>query len=206
MIAFRYASVILIGYLLGAIPVGYLVGKTRGIDVREYGSGRTGGTNVLRSAGPLPALFTILGDAFKGMAAVLIAKAILPTPIAESLAGLGAVAGHNWSAFIGFRGGAGTMTALGALLVLSPRALFVIAPLGLIAALASGYASVGSLTVSSLVPLVLLCLIAVGSQPPAHLLYGVGVAAMIIFSLRGNIQRLRAGTERRIWEKAKKRE
>jgi len=206
MIAFRYASVILIGYLLGAIPVGYLAGKTRGIDVREYGSGHVGGTNVLRSAGPVLAFFTVLGDALKGMVAVLIARAILPTPIAEALAGLGAVAGHNWSVFIGFGGGVGTMTTLGALFILSPKALFIIAPLGLIAALVSGYASVGSLTISSLMPLVLLCLIAFGSQPPAYLLYGVGVAAMIIFSLRGNIQRLRAGTERRIYEKARRRE
>ncbi len=206
MLTFRYVSAILIGYLLGAIPVGYLAGKARDIDVRKYGSGHTGGTNVLRSAGPLPALLTVLGDVLKGMAAVLIARAILPTPIAEALAGLGAVAGHNWSAFIGFRGGVGTMTALGALFILSPKALVIVAPLGIIAALASGYASVGSLTVSFTVPLVLLCLTVVSSQPPAHLLYGVGVAAMIALSLRGNIQRLRAGTEHRIREKARRRE
>ena len=114
----QYILVTLIGYLLGAIPVGYLVGKTQGIDVRQYGSGRTGGTNVLRSVGLGAAFFTILGDGLKVMIAVLAARAIMSTPLAEVLAGLGAVGGHNWSFFISFRGGAGAITALGALLLL----------------------------------------------------------------------------------------
>lgn len=200
-----YILVILIGYLLGAIPVGYLVGKTQGIDVRQYGSGRTGGANVLRSIGPRAAFLTILGDILKGMIAVLVARAIMPTPLAEVLAGLRVVGGHNWSVFIGFRGGAGTMTALGALLLLSPKTLSIVASLGLMALLLSRYASVGSLAVSISMPLISLGFIAAGHQPLAHLVYGAGAAAMIIFSLRSNIQRLRTGTERRIGEGARKR-
>jgi glycerol-3-phosphate acyltransferase PlsY len=199
----RYILVTLIGYLLGAVPVGYLVGKTQGIDVRQYGSGRTGGTNVLRALGLGPAFFTVLGDALKGMIAVLVARAIMPTPLAEALAGLGAVGGHNWSVFIGFRGGAGTITALGALSLLSPQTFTVVAPLGLLALLLSRYASVGSLVVSLSMPFVLLGFIAAGHQPLPHLVYGVGVAAIIISALRGNIQRLRTGTERRISKSAK---
>ncbi len=206
MLVLQYISVTLIGYLLGAIPVGYLIGKTQGIDVRQYGSGRTGGTNVLRALGLGAAFFTILGDALKGMIAVLIARTIMPTPLAEALAGLGVVGGHNWSFLINFRGGAGTVTTLGALLLLSPETLFIVTPLGLAALLLSRYASVGSLVVSSSMPLVLLGLVVAGRQPLAHLVYGVGVAVMIIFSLRGNIQRLRAGTERRIGERPKRRD
>jgi len=198
VVVLQYILVTLIGYLLGAIPVGYLVGKTQGIDVRQYGSGRTGGTNVLRSVGFGAAFFTILGDVLKGMIAVLVARAIMSTPLAEVLAALGAVGGHNWSVFISFRGGSGTITALGALFLLSPETLFIVTPLGLMALLLSRYASVGSLVVSFSMPLILLGFIAAGHQPLAHLVYGVGVAAMIIFSLRGNIQRLRTGTERRI--------
>ncbi len=204
VVVLPYILVTLIGYLIGAIPVGYLVGKTQGIDVRQYGSGRTGGTNVLRALGLGPAFFTILGDALKGMIAVLVARAIMPTPLAEALAGLGAVGGHNWSVFIGFRGGAGTITALGALSLLSLQTLFVVTPLGLVALLLSRYASVGSLVISCSMPFVLLGFIAAGHQPLAHLVYGVGVAAIIISALRGNIQRLRTGTERRIGESANK--
>jgi glycerol-3-phosphate acyltransferase PlsY len=204
VLVLQYILVTLIGYLLGAIPVGYLIGKTQGIDVRQYGSGRTGGTNVWRALGPVAAFFTILGDVLKGMTAVLAARAILPTPLAGALAGLGAVGGNNWSFFISFRGGAGTITTLGALFLLSPETLLVVTPLGLIALLLSRYASVGSLVISSSIPFILLGFIAVGRQPLAHLVYGIGVAAMVIFSLRGNIQRLRAGTERRLGDRAKK--
>ena len=158
----------------------------------------------MRSIGLGAAFFTILGDGLKAMSAVLVARAIMSTPLAKVLAGLGAVGGHNWSFFISFRGGAGAITALGALFLLSPGTLFIVAPLGLIALLLSRYASVGSLVVSSSMPFILLGFTAAGHQPLAHLVYGVGVAAMIIFSLRGNIQRLRAGTERRIAEGANK--
>lgn len=106
VVVLQYILVTLIGYLLGAIPVGYLAGKTQGIDVRQYGSGRTGSTHVLRALGLGPVFFTVLGDALKGMIAVLVARAIMstPLPLAEVLAGLGAVGGHNWSVFISFRG------------------------------------------------------------------------------------------------------
>ncbi|HID86544.1 MAG TPA: glycerol-3-phosphate 1-O-acyltransferase PlsY [Anaerolineae bacterium] len=195
---FRYFLVALIGYLIGSIPMGLLIGKWCGVDVRQLGSGRTGGTNVYRAAGIGPAILTALLDIAKGALAVLIARMILPSPSAMVLAGLGAVMGHNWSCYIRFRGGAGTAPSLGALLLLSPLTFFIATPLGLIALVLSRYASVGSMVISILAALSLVILILSGRLPREYLLYAVGQAALIFYALRPNIQRLRAGTERRL--------
>jgi len=178
--------------------MGLLIGKWCGVDVRQLGSGRTGGTNVYRAAGIGPAILTALLDIAKGALAVLIARMILPSPSAMVLAGLGAVMGHNWSCYIRFRGGAGTAPSLGALLLLSPLTFFIATPLGLIALVLSRYASVGSMVISILAALSLVILILSGRLPREYLLYAVGQAALIFYALRPNIQRLRAGTERRL--------
>lgn len=198
---FRYFLVALIGYLLGSIPMGLLISKLWGVDVRRVGSGRTGGTNVYRAAGIGPAILTALLDASKGALAVLIARMVLSSPSAMVIAGLGAVIGHNWSLYIGFRGGAGTAPNLGALLLLSPITVFIAGPLGLIAIALTRYASVGSMVISTLTAVALVVLVLSGQLPREYLLYAVGQAALIFYALRPNIQRLRAGTERRLdWE------
>ena len=197
---------IAIGYLLGSIPTGYLVGKAWGIDVREHGSGRTGGTNVWRATKQvLPLVLTVAGDIFKGGGAVLIGRYIIGPyagfpELTAALAGAGAIAGHNWSFMLGMRGGAGGVTAGAALVMLSPPAGLVIVVVGIVLLAITRYASVGTLTIGlgSLIVLGLLSLVAANSNPWPHVLFGLMAALAIIWALRPNLKRLIQGTERRI--------
>jgi glycerol-3-phosphate acyltransferase PlsY len=191
-----------IGYLLGAVPVGYLVVWlfTRE-DVRRHGSGRTGGTNVYRTAGIGAAILSGAGDVLKGTLAVLLARWLVGTAAAEVLAGLAAVIGHNWSVFLGWRGGAGTGTNLGAVAAFSPLVALALGVILLLAIRIVRYASVASMIVAGLVPVIFLILAFV--YPPfshygPYALYGLLSAAVIVFALRPNIARLRDGNERRL--------
>lgn len=189
----------LAGYLLGSIPNGVLIARRFDEDPRTVGSGRTGGTNVYRAAGPTAGIITALLDALKGVAAVVLAHYVFPdVALAASLAGLAAIVGHNWSIFLGFRGGAGTMTNVGALLTLSPLTFVLAGLAGLGALLTTRIASVGSLTASwgAFVVFVVLGFLDRSNAP--YIVYGIGQALIITWSLRPNIARLRAGTERRI--------
>ena len=139
----RYAIMIALGYFMGSVPVGYLVVKLmRGTDVRQHGSGRTGGTNVWRAAGRWPAILTTAGDFLKGMGAVLIARAVLGNSVGEVLVGAAAVVGHNWSVFLGWRGGAGTATNLGVISALSLPVALALIVIALLIGFVSRYASV----------------------------------------------------------------
>jgi len=195
----RYVVMIALGYLMGSIPVGYLVVKlVKGTDVRQHGSGRSGGTNVWRAAGLWPAILTTVGDFLKGMSAVLIARAVLGNSVGEVLVGVAAVVGHNWSVFLGFRGGAGTATNLGVISTLSlPVALALIAA-ALLVVVISRYASVASLAVAILAPTIFLALALFAHRPLPHVLYGLLAGAIVILALRRNIVHLLAGTERRL--------
>lgn len=190
----------ILGYLLGSFPVGYLVGKLYGVDVRQHGSGRTGGTNVWRATGQLwPPLLTVLGDIAKGVLAVWLGRRLASSELAAALAGAAAVFGHNWSLFLGFKGGAGGMTAGACLVMLNWLAGAITVPLAILALYLSRYASVGTLTVGMGGLLVLLILLlATPGFPSVHMLYGLLAAAGIIWALRPNIRRLLRGTERRI--------
>ncbi|MYI82199.1 MAG: acyl-phosphate glycerol 3-phosphate acyltransferase, partial [Chloroflexi bacterium] len=112
------ALLVLIGYLIGSIPFGVLVGRIyRGVDVRDYGSGKTGFTNTLRSLGWGAALIVITADNAKGAAPVLIGRCVFADPWAVALGGVAAVAGHMFPIFARFRGGRGAATAFGAFAV-----------------------------------------------------------------------------------------
>jgi len=188
----------LMGYLFGSIPVGIIAGRMHGVDVRKYGSGRTGGTNVYRAAGVRAGVLTALGDALKGVVAILLVRALGGTSLPMVVAGLGAIAGHNWSIFLGFRGGAGTMTNLGATLALSPPTFILAVPIGIFALFLSRTASIASLAVTIVVLIGGALFVLIGWESPALLIYGTGMTAMIVFSLMPNIQRILQGTERRI--------
>jgi acyl phosphate:glycerol-3-phosphate acyltransferase len=197
----KLLAAIVAGYALGALPIGYLVGKAWGVDVRKHGSGRTGGTNVWRATkNLLPVALTVSGDAIKGAAAVLIGRYLLGSELAASLGGAAAVFGHNWSFLLGWKGGAGGMTAGAVLLALTPVAGAIAIPLALGALALSRYASVGTLTIAvgGLVALALLALVAGNSHPPVHILYGFLSCAWVCWALRPNLKRLAEGTERRI--------
>ncbi len=197
--AIRLGAVLLVSYLLGAFPTGYLLVRAfAGADVRSMGSGRTGGTNVLRSAGPIAAALTVVGDALKGGAAVLVAHAIAGTPLAAGVAGVAAILGHNYSLFLGFDGGAGTMTNIGVALFLWPPAGGGAIVVGLAMLLLRRYASLASIAVAVAMPL-LFGAGALWLHTPALYALSAGISALIVVNeLRPNIVRLLAGTERKV--------
>lgn len=202
MVILFHVLAAVVGYLLGAVPVGYLVvWLFKHEDVRRHGSGRTGGTNVYRAAGIGAAILTGVGDVLKGTLAVLLARWLVGTAAAEILAGLAAVIGHNWSVFLGWRGGAGTGTNLGVVAAFSLPVALALAVILLLTMRIVRYASVASMIVAGLVPVTFLILAFV--YPPFshygyYALYGLLSAAVVILALRPNIARLRDGTERRL--------
>ncbi len=119
-------------YLLGAVPFGLLIARlVRRIDVRQYGSGNTGASNVLRAAGVWPALAVLVLDTGKGVLAVVLAKIIDPSPSLEVAAALSVLVGHNWSIFLRFRGGKGSATGIGSFCAMSPLAGLIMLAVGL---------------------------------------------------------------------------
>jgi len=195
----RYAAVMLLGYLMGSFPSGYLAARAlKGIDPRRHGSGRTGGTNILRSAGKGAALLTVIGDFAKGLLPVLIARSLVGTDAAAVVTGLTAVLGHNRSIFLRFGGGAGSMTNAGVVTALAPHVVPLMAVAAFIAARVSRIAAVTSIVAAATMAVALTASFLLSLSPPAVAAYGVLAFALIVFELRPNIERLRAGTERRV--------
>jgi glycerol-3-phosphate acyltransferase PlsY len=182
-------------YLVGALPVGFLVARVFGVgDIRRHGSGNIGATNVLRAAGWVPALLTLVGDVAKGYLAVAAAGALAGDTGARAAAVVAAIIGNCWSVFLGFRGGKGVATGLGALLNLVPGAVAPAIPVWVAVAVTTRYVSLGSILGAACVPLGALFL---GYGAPAVLAALAG-AAIIIARHHDNIGRLLAGTERRL--------
>jgi acyl phosphate:glycerol-3-phosphate acyltransferase len=189
----------LAGYLLGSIPSGYLVVKAfTGQDVRKIGSGRTGGTNVLRvpGAGRKAFFLTIFGDVSKGALAVLAGRYIAGD-FGQLLSGFFALVGNNWSLFLGGRGGAGVMTTLGTMLIVSPLPPLLFAPIPLLVIRLTHIASLGSLTAAIGAILIYLALAILNVEPWSHLGYVIAIGLLLIAVHVPNIQRLLAGRERR---------
>lgn len=199
------ALLVVLGYLIGALPFGLLIGRLAGgVDLREHGSGRTGATNALRTVGLAGAAATFVLDLGKGVVSVLVARwlyqagpAVSPEWVAAA-AGLAAIVGHIRSVFIGFRGGRGVATFAGAMLATSPWTLAVVVPVVALIVWRTRIVSIGSLTGALLAPIVTAVLVAVGQAPWAGVALGAGGAALVTAAHADNIARLRAGTERRI--------
>jgi acyl phosphate:glycerol-3-phosphate acyltransferase len=190
-----------LGYLLGAVPVGYLIGKAWGVDVRKFGSGRTGGTNVWRATKALwPPALTVLGDIAKGMVAVYLARYLFGSELAAALAGAAAVIGHIWPVFLAFRGGAGGVTAGATLVALSPITGGIVAIIAIAILIISRYASLATLTaaVGGLIVLALTAWLLPTGHPWTHVIYGAVASAAVVWALRPNLKRLIEGNERRI--------
>ena len=193
------AVAVVAAYVIGALPVGFLVARVFGIgDIRHHGSGTIGATNVLRTAGWLPALLTLFGDVAKGYAAVWVGGRLAdgePGPTAACA--LAAVVGNCWSVFLGFRGGKGVATGLGALLGIVRWAVVPAIPVWLAVALTTRYVSLGSILGAVCVPLGALLL----GYPRPFVLASLVVSALIIARHRENVTRLLAGTERKLGER-----
>ena len=200
----RYLTAAVIGYLAGAIPVGYIVGRVKGVDVRAYGSGRTGMSNVWRTLGIWPAVFTVLGDGFKAFLAVLLVRLAFGDPWMEAVTGLACLVGHNRSAFIGLEGGAGVICHLGVMMLIAPDAFLVIAITAILIIYFTRYTSLASLSASALTVIAMAILVYLGRQPLAHLAYCIAATALIFYLHRPNIRRLLDGTERKVGQRAER--
>lgn len=205
----RIAIIIILAYLLGSIPFGYLIVRARsGADIRETGSGGTGATNVSRRAGKAAGVLTLILDALKGSAAILIARLVLDSRTTISTvdseswvigaAAILVIVGHMFPVWLGFRGGKGVATGVGVFLVLAPIAVLGAGAVFLAVVLATRYVSLGSIIAASAIPLFVWLqhglISSVEGLWPTMVAAVVG-AALIIFAHRANIERLLRGIE-----------
>ena len=194
-----YALCAVIGYFLGNISAGLLIARRMGnIDIRDYGSGNAGTTNVLRTLGWLPSVLTLLGDALKGVLAALIGKWI-GGEVGLLIGGLFAVVGHNWPALFHFRGGKGMATTLGVALVAHQAwpLLLLFLPWFVIVAL-TRYVSVASITMCVVYPIIVAIQYHARPLGWLHIVVFSLIGAMGIFGHRANIQRLLKHEENRL--------
>ena len=194
----QYALVIIASYLLGSIPSGLVLGKLRGLDVRRYGSGNIGSTNVLRTVGIREGVVVLVADVLKGVLAVVMGRYIIGTPAGEMAGGLAAIAGHDWSIYIKFQGGRGVATAAGALIVMSPAVAGAGIGIFIIVVALTRYVSLGSMTAAVSAVAVMGALTALDREPVEYLIYIGIAAALIVVQHRDNIGRLLAGTESKL--------
>lgn len=190
-----FLAVLLLIYLVAAIPTGVVLTRLLGHDdVRTRGSGNIGATNVYRVAGKLPGILTLVGDLLKGFLPLLAVKLWLaPDPLQLGLAGVVAIVGHCFPVYLGFKGGKGVATALGIFLVLDPPALLGGALLFLAVVALTRYISLGSILAALAVPLLTVIL----GRPPALVACSAAIGLLIIWRHRENLRRLLAGTENR---------
>ena len=207
--------IIVVAYLLGAIPSALIIGKLFfGVDIRQKGSGNMGSTNTFRTFGWKAGLAVQLIDIAKGIAAVSVARMVftgnLPFPnmtpfedvtIVSVIAGIAAVIGHVWTVFGGFRGGKGINTALGMLIAITPIEVAIAIGIFLLVLLASGYVSLGSMIAAASLPTTMFVrhtIFGVVIQGYHTLLFFIiGLAGFLIFTHRSNIKRLLQGRENR---------
>ena len=189
-----YVLCALIGYFLGCFSTAYIVSsQIKKKDIRNFGSGNPGASNMIRTFGYGMGLLTFAGDVLKGVAAVLIGR-LLFGDLGGCIAGIAAVCGHNWPVFMKFRGGKGMATSFGIVLVLQPVLGLITLAIAVVVMLITGYFSAGSIIACILTPLMWLLFF---SYDPLRLIVLIIIAVMGIFSHRGNIDRIFKGTERK---------
>lgn len=193
----RIIIAILISYLIGSIPSGLLLTKSvLKKDVRNYGSGNIGATNVARVMGLKAGVLVAVFDILKGFLGVLVGQAIIGDPVSVYvlLVAMAAIAGHDWSIFLGFTGGKGVATTFGVILRLYPLAFLVYALIWLFLVIKTRYVSLGSIIGSLSLPFV----IYFSGFSGAHILFGALLSLFVIFTHRANINRLMNGEENRM--------
>ena len=205
----EFVAVVIGSYLIGSIPSGLIIGKLRRVDIREYGSGNIGTTNVVRTLGAKFGAIVLIADVLKGVIAVLLARYIIGTPMGEMAAGFAAVVGHDWSLFLKFKGGRGVATSLGGILPMAMWApLSAVAGVVVFAALlfSTRYVSLGSIAGSLSAVVAMAVFMGMDRVPWEYLVYIVVVVALIIYQHRDNISRLLSGTESKLGQKGERRQ
>lgn len=215
MILAKFYLIIMLSYLLGSIPWGVIIGRWKGKkDIRQHGSGKIGGTNVLRTLGSKPALIVVLLDMSKGIIPVILAGIVIGDDflmvggfavgmlLAQVIGALAAIAGHIWSIFLGFKGGRGVATFFGGLVALCPPAALFGGEVLIIGAGLSGYVSLGSIAGAIGTYAILVPLYVSNNFPIEYLIFALIGSLLIVYMHKDNIQRLLSGKERKLGERA----
>lgn len=186
-----------VGYAIGSVPFAYLLARRRGIDLRRVGSGNVGASNVLRTSGVAAAVIAMCLDGVKGAVAVVLAERLAPGPAPQVLAGVAAIIGHVYPAWLRFSGGKGVATAAGVFAVIAPAALAIACAVFVLGVWTTRYISVGSLAGT----IALTGMTAAVDGPLVVPIGAAASAAVIIHRHRANLVRLWAGTERRVGQR-----
>lgn len=212
MVFLAYTLTVIVSYLLGSIPSGFLAGKARGIDIRQEGSGNIGATNVFRILGRTAGICVLLADALKGLLAVMVVADLsalvfgpptLPLENAPSrqglqlAAGVAAILGHNYTCWLRFKGGKGVATTAGVLIAWLPMPFLVVLVVWLVVFAASRYVSLASIGAAVVLPLAAWLL----DGRVAMIVITALLSALAIYKHRANITRLLNGTENRFGKK-----
>lgn len=184
-----------LGHVCGSVPSGlWLVQAFHGIDIRNYGSKNIGTTNVFRTVGPKTAVLVLIADAFKGILAVGIMSYFFHNPLLDVVTALGALLGHNYSLFLGFKGGKGVATALGLLIFMMPKVAVASFGIWLVCVLLTRYVSLGSIMAAVFTPPLAWYM----GYPSAYVIFSVVAAFFAVLRHKENIHRLLTGTESKI--------
>ena len=195
----KIALVIISCYLLGSIPFGYIVGKLfKKIDIREFGSGNIGATNVLRILGPSLASFVVVGDIGKGIFSIYLVQYLnIDNLLVLTIAGLAVIFGHDWSIFLGFKGGKGIATTFGVVFALNPTISILALIIWGVVVITTRYVSLASIfAVISIFIFTILF-----KQPYEYIIFSAIILVIGIFKHKDNIKRLKLKKERKIGEK-----
>jgi acyl phosphate:glycerol-3-phosphate acyltransferase len=210
LVIFQVALVVLVGYFIGAVPTAYVIGKLRGVNIFEVGSGNMGATNAGRVLGFWWGILVWALDAFKGILAMGISTYILTsnTYAAVAIAAIAAIIGHNWSIFVKFitgdiKGGKGAATWFGTMLVMTPLPVIVgMAVVGISIIVLTRFVSLAVILMSTVCTIWVVALLPGEMMSTEYRIYFVVVLGMILYRFRENIQRLLEGTERRLGDPA----
>jgi len=210
----KLLAIALIAYLLGAIPFGLVISqKMAGVDIRQHGSGNIGATNVFRVLGVKYGILTAVLDVGKAVASVLLAGLIIGNeplmvasydihvPLAQIVAALMVMVGHNWSVYIRFKGGKGVSAFFGGLVTINWFVALVALAVIAVVVIITRYVSLGSMSAALGALLTFVALTVMGMTAPIYVIYGLLAASLIIYQHRSNIQRLLSGTENRLGDK-----
>jgi acyl phosphate:glycerol-3-phosphate acyltransferase len=189
---------IVLSFILGSVPFGIIIAKVKGVDLKKVGSGNIGATNVLRSIGKLPAVLTLIGDILKGTLAVMTGRYFGIGPFYEGLVGVSAILGHNFSLFLGFKGGKGVATSFGVLLIYTPKTALITFIIWLVAVFFTKYSSMGAIVSFILLP----ANIIIFDYETKKLLITILISLFILIRHKDNITRLMNGSEKKIGQRA----
>jgi len=197
----KVALIIISCYLLGSIPFGYIVGKLfKKIDIREFGSGNIGATNALRILGPPLASFVVIGDIGKGIFSIYLVQYFnIDSSLILAIAGLAVICGHDWSLFLGFKGGKGIATTFGVVFALNPTISILALIIWGVVVITTRYVSLAS--IFAIISIFIFTILF--KQPYEYIIFSAIILVLGIFKHKENIKRLKSKKERKIGEKIK---